>query len=164
MKEHIRSDAIKKKDVRDFKSEARKLVIGMVAKLAERSTINSVIVRNALVFDPNVMVKHTHENLIANFKTLTQAMVELKVLEFKTADGALPQYRQFLAKDMEKFIQFDREKERLDDFSFHRLKVHANYHELVDSIILVLTSKCRERFQHKQACSESEYWRRYTCF
>ena len=142
MKEHLRSDAIKKKDVRDFKSEARKLVIGMVAKLAERSTINSVIVRNALVFDPNVMVKHTHENLIANFKTLTQAMVELKVLEFKTADGALLQYRQFLAKylkhSMEKFIQFDREKERLDDFSFHRLKVHANYHELVDSIILVL--------------------------
>ena len=99
-------------------------------------------------------------------------MVELKVLEFKMADGALLQYRQFLAKDlkhsMEKFIQFDREKERLDDFFFHRLKVHANYHELADVIILVLIvstwQASVERFQHKQASSESEYGRRYTCF
>ena len=42
-----------------------------------------------MVFDSNVIVQFGHKNLIRKFKSFAQAMVELKVPSFKTADTAL---------------------------------------------------------------------------
>ena len=144
-RKQVQKDTVKKKQVRELREQTQVFVRAIVEKIAERSPLTSVIIRNAVVFDPH-MAASGAETLIKKLKPLTQTLVALRIINFQTADKALMQYRLLLGKEgiMSKdiFLNFNSREDRVDEIFFHKIGVHKNFPELssVITMILILSS------------------------
>ena len=65
----------------------------------------------------------SHDVLKKKVKNLIQKVVNLHIFECKVGDAVLTEYNRFLTKEVivekQKFLEFNRTKQRLDDFYFH---------------------------------------------
>ena len=153
IRKHLQKDTIKKKDILELRKQTQILVKRVISKIAERSPLSSVIVRNALVFHPRIMVTYTAEKLTRKFKSLTQKLLQLNIINFQVADKALVQYKLLLTKEVitskEKFLKFQINEDRVDTFFFDELMVHKEYPELSNIIIIILILSCGQAFTER---------------
>ena len=149
-RKQVQKDTVKKKQVRELRGQTQVFVRALVEKIAERSPLTSVIIRNAVVFDPRNMAASGAETLIKKLKPLTQKLVALRIINFQTADKALIQYRLLLGKEVimskDIFLNFNSREDRVDEFFFHKIGVHKNYPELSSVIIIILILSSGQAF------------------
>ena len=78
-------------------------------------------------------------------KNLTQRLVGLKLIEFNLGDEALAEYNKFFMSEVihstKKFIDFKRDKCKLDDFFFQKLEIEDSYpsHAMLLKIIFCMS-------------------------
>ena len=117
------------------------MIIAMVQKMLEKGPLRSVVIRNAHVFDPTMMINLSQDTLRGNMRTLLRHLVSVKLLSPNVSDKALTQYIDLLTtkllNDAEKFKSFDCEKDRLDEFFFSTVSFSIP-EELKSVLILIL--------------------------
>ena len=137
----LRQDQIEVSKVSEFKKDVRQMIIVMVQKMLEKGPLRSVVIRNAHVFDPTMMINLSQDTLRGNMRTLLRHLVSVKLLSPNVSDKALTQYIDLLTtkllNDAEKFKSFDCEKDRLDEFFFSTVSFSIP-EELKSVLILIL--------------------------
>ena len=134
-----KKDLVKNADFKEFYCDVRKCVIAAMKKLNEKSPLLSVVVRNAVVFNPESVLENNISTLQQRLKLLLQHFVSVKVISGNNiADKAFEQYA--LMKDDMETADIELSKlGRLDDFYFKQLKVGKKYPELASVIMVILT-------------------------
>ena len=105
--------------------------------MSERCPLQSAAARNAVVFNPGIMLESTEGNLQKKFKALLQHLLSLRIVSSHKADKALIQYGN-VKTDLQRAVIDLSKIPRLDDFYFKELKV-AKYPEFCLVIKIVLT-------------------------
>ena len=155
----MKKDIVSQSDVVKFKEIVQKYVIATVHKILEKSPIGSIVVRNALVFDPTTIICVTDTSdmdiLIKKMKALLSHMIHLKVYEESFSDKVLNQYRDFLDNELkinlQKFKDFKKEDTLIVDFFFSIIQIDKKYTELSDMVKIILT------LSHGQAAVERSF-------
>lgn len=123
----------------------------MIQKLFERTPIASIVVRCCSIFDPSILVEKRSSVLQKQLKLLLGHLIEHNIFSTNEADKVTNEFARFLETDLKKlnleFNQFDRKKQRLDDFYFHLVKIQ-NFESLAFILKLILT------LSHGQAAVE----------
>ena len=134
-----KKDLVKNADLKEFYCDVRKCVIAAMKKLNEKSPLLSVVVRSAVVFNPESVLENNISTLQQRLKLLLQHFVSVKVISGNNiADKAFEQYA--LMKDDMEIVDIDLSKlGRLDDFYFKQLKAGKKYPELASVIMVILT-------------------------
>ena len=86
-----RQDKVSSTDVKAFEKEAAIMVIAIVEKLSEKSSLNYCLVRTADAFESVLMVSSTSLHLRSKMKTLLTHLVSLKIISSTLAEKAMPQ-------------------------------------------------------------------------
>ena len=87
-----KEDLVKHSDIQNFYNNVRKCVVSAIKKTSERCPLQSAVARNAVVFNPEIMLESTEGNLQKKFKALLQHLVSLRIVSSHKADKALIQY------------------------------------------------------------------------
>ena len=134
----VKKDLIDNSTVQEFYDCVRQCVRAAMGKLIEKSPLGSVVVRNAVVFNPECILENSISGLEKRLKVLLQHLLSLKLISGKgVADEAYDQYSS-LKSDVE-VANIDVSKiERLDDFYFKQMKV-SKYPQLASVIQIILT-------------------------
>ena len=110
--------------------DAMQFIVTIFNKVSERNPMATIIVRSAEVFDPKTILRTESGELRRKVKNHIQKLVSLKIIDFKTGDGALTQYSNFLENEVtqskELFLSFNRNC-RFDDFFFKNIKVEQKF-------------------------------------
>ena len=124
-----KKDLVKNADLKEFYCDVRKC----------KSPLLSVVVRNAVVFNPESVLENNISTLQQRLKLLLQHFVSVKVISGNNiADKAFEQYA--LMKDDMEIVDIDLSTlGRLDDFYFKQLKAGKKYPELASVIMVILT-------------------------
>ena len=133
---------INKEAATNFLDNVSSCFVDILKKMFEKSTIGSVVVYNASVFNPNSIFVTKKEDLLKNLKLL-QHIVKIKFLTVSHADKASIQYGDFLKNDM-KLVNEDDDIDRLDDFfsqSWMLEKNIQNSPKLLSSFSLLVMDK-----------------------
>ena len=72
------------------------MIISIIEKMSEKSSLNYCLVRTADVFDPVLMVSSTPLHLRSKMKILLTYLVSLKAISSNLAEKTLPQYSELL--------------------------------------------------------------------
>ena len=128
--------------VRNFRIGAQKFIIKILSKLFQRSPLGSAVVRHSSIFDPSVMVGLPKKSAQKQLKILLKQLIALNILTPQHCDKIMCQFTSFLDDDCkklnEKFVEFDRNEHRLDDFYFKDVCVQK-YDDLSYVIRIILT-------------------------
>ena len=150
-----RRDEVSKGDVSEFRKGVRTCVITIMEKLCVNSPIGSVIVRNAPVFNPEVILKSSDADLIKKVKSLVSHLIKLEWIDAQYGDKVVSQYRLFLQNEAKlhhkTFKSFNRSENHLDEFFFSKCVVHKIYKELSSVITIILA------LSHGQAAVERSF-------
>ena len=127
-------------------NECLTFVTAIVTKLIDRSTLGSVIVRNANALNPDVMAELEIHLLERKMNQILMHLLKLNILSTNDSDKALEQFCSFLEQvkkmHLDELKLFDPSKKKLDFFYFHELgsetKKHAKF-AFVLKIILTLS-------------------------
>lgn len=137
-----KKDVINNSDIASFRNGVHTFVTSAIAKIFERCPIGSVVVRNSRVFDPNVMVNSSHEQLQSMIKSLLGHFLKLKLIAANFADNVMIQHNDLLRHELklynDKFIGFDKKKDRLDNFFFNVIGIQK-YEQLAFVVKVILT-------------------------
>ena len=87
---------VKNTEIQNFQKNVRSCVVSTLKKMFERSPLGSVVIRNAIVFNPTYMQITKDSTLLKRLRELFQHFVSLKPLFAPTADNAFTQYVAFL--------------------------------------------------------------------
>ena len=154
IKELIDKDLVNITQVKKFKEDGLRFVLGLLKKIFEKSSLNSEIVRGASIFDPKIIAvlkKSRAENLL---KVLLTSLIECRILFANDCDRIMEQFVDFLETQFKmkkyEFVNFSHEIDRLDHFFFHKMNIE-NYKELAFVVKLVLT------LSHGQASIERNF-------
>ena len=132
-----KKDLVKHSDIQNFYDNVRKCVVSTIKEMSERCLLQSAVARNAVVFNPEIMLESTEGKLQKKFKALLQHLVLLRIVSSHKADKALIQYGN-VKTDLQRAAIDLSKIPRLDDFYFKELKV-AKYPEFCLVIKIVLT-------------------------
>ena len=110
-----KKDLVKDSNIQDFYDNARKCVVGTIKKMGERCSLPSTVARNAIIFNPEIMLENTEGNLQKEFKSLLQHLVSLRIVSSHKADKVLIQYGN-VKTDFQKAVIHLPKISRLDDF------------------------------------------------
>lgn len=117
---------VDEKAVLKVRENARDFVVEGCQKLEMRNPLQYVIVRNAVCFNQLAILRLQINVLEEKFKKMMKKLVSLKVSKFTTADLAMTQNKDFLAKDMvqhkDKPLSYNRKIQRIESFFFKKLK------------------------------------------
>ena len=117
-----------------MRDEARVFIKTIVSKMSERNPMSTVIARSSDAFDPKVILHLSKDKLKWKAKNVIQKLVALKIVDFKCGDQALREYGNFTMNEVvhsrERFVDFNKEQGRLDDFFFHQLGIEDSYPSL----------------------------------
>ena len=127
-----KKDLVKHSDIQNFYDNVRKCVVSTIKEMSERC-----LPRNAVVFNPEIMLESTEGKLQKKFKALLQHLVLLRIVSSHKPDKALIQYGN-VKTDLQRAAIDLSKIPRLDDFYFKELKV-AKYPEFCLVIKIVLT-------------------------
>ena len=101
------------------------MVVSLLKKLTEKSSMHFCVVKNASVFDPALLVSLDSTGLRCSMKNLLTHLVSLKIISATLAEKALLQYLDLLAainqQDLEKAKSFNYKDSRLDAFYFDEM-------------------------------------------
>ena len=70
----------------------RKCVVSTIKKMSERCPLQPAVARNAVIFNPEIMLENTERNLQKKFKSLSQHLVSLRIISSHKRDKALIQH------------------------------------------------------------------------
>ena len=144
-------DKVSVSQVKSFKEEARQFVISMLEKLFQRSSLGSVVLRSASVFNPAVMCELSKEKSQEHWKHLLKHLIALGIIAPNRCDQAMVEFKNFreneLKKMQQEFSDFCPEENRLDVFYFQTVGI-SKHKELSFVLKLVLT------MSHGQAAVE----------
>ena len=110
-----KKDLVKDSNIQNFYDNARKCVVGTIKKMGERCSLQSTVARNAIIFNPEIMLENTEGNLQKEFKSLLQHLVSLRIVSSHKADKVLIQYGN-VKTDFQKAVIHLPKISRLDDF------------------------------------------------
>ena len=147
----LMSDIITTLHVKNFRIGAQKFIIKILSKLFQQSPLGSAVVRHSSIFNPSVMVGLPKKSAQKQLTILLKQLIALNILTPQRCDKIMCQFTSFLDDDCkklnEKFVEFDRNEHRLDDFYFKDVCVQK-YDDLSYVIRIILT------LRHGQASVE----------
>ena len=133
-------DLVKKKDLDNFLMGVEGCVVGTVKKMFHRCPLGSIVVRNAVVFNPGFILARKEATILKKLKPLLQHLITLKILPSHQADKIYQQCSNFVATEV-KQAQASVDIEtiaQLDDFYFKEMKI-MKYPELASVVMIILT-------------------------
>ena len=142
LKDLKRKDMVKSSEVSNFLTNVWKCVVETMKKMFERCPLGSIVVRNAVVFNPRTIsssISSSNETtLLKKFKLLLKHLIGLKIMAAHKADKALQQYSDFLTHFKQASVDIE-DIIRLDDFYFKEFKISDLFPELSSVIKIILT-------------------------
>ena len=136
-----RKDAVKADAIKEFYVVVRNCIVVCMKKMNEKSPLTSIVVRNSIVFYPNVIMANKESILLKKLKLLLQHLASLNIMTTQSGDNAHLQFSS-MKEDLESAaVNLDLDFSnigRLDNFYFQTLKV-GKYSELSNVIKIVLT-------------------------
>ena len=134
-----KKDMVTKKQINDFYANVKTCIKALINKLNERCPLNSVVVRNAVVFNPILIIRSKAKILQKKLKPLLQHLTSLKIILASNCDKIISQYASMKTDIDAASVNIDEfPKLRLDDFFFKRIKI-SKYPELSAVLSLILT-------------------------
>ena len=147
-------DAFDDASVKNYLKEVRLFLAKMMLKIFERSPLNSNFVRYVRIFDPKVMASYSKATNEGCMKGTVRCLIEHKYITPSFGDSVLVSFGKFqgnLLVNKDKFLAYDRNKTRLDDFYFNGDIDMRNYPEMANMV------KCVLALSHGQAGVERSF-------
>ena len=135
-------DAFDDASVKNYLKEVRLFLAKMMLKIFERSPLNSNFVRYVRIFDPKVMASYSKATNEGCMKGTVRCLIEHKYITPSFGDSVLVSFGKFqgdLLVNKDKFLAYDRNKTRLDDFYFNGDIDMRKYPEMANMVKCVLT-------------------------
>ena len=114
----------------------------MVKKLFNKSPLEYNVVRNSVIFDPQVLVNENASVLQNKLKRLLTHLMKLKILTSVQCDKTTEQFTYFIDSQLklyaEKFRCFDSSTKDLDEFYFNDIDLQS-FKELSFLVKIILT-------------------------
>ena len=136
LRELRNKDIISETDENMFKTMVKVCVTEIVAKLFEKSPLDSVVIRSARVLKPELICSDNKVPLMKMMKLLSTKLHSLAIIDVKCGDKAYDQYGEFI--DEHNSIKFNEEEERLDELYFKKLYIEK-YQELSEIAMILFT-------------------------
>ena len=125
-----------------YKGNVYEFVVSTVEKMFDRIPVESAIICNAIVFNPAKMIATQTDELHKKAKSLLTKYINLDILTPTACDQILKKDKEFLRNVIvfshEKFSNYDKQKDRLDNF-FFSLPAIKKYVNLAFVIKMILT-------------------------
>ena len=148
----LTSKKITEKDVENLRAETMLFIKSCLTKLGERCPLMSTIVRNCEALSPTIIATNSQDSAKKKMKNLIKKIFSLNIIDCKDGDAALTEFTRFLTSEAfvekKKFIDFNRNEKRLDEFYFDVMRIHDNY----PSFSLIVKLLCT--ISHGQASVE----------
>ena len=74
-----KKDQMKDRNMQNIYDNVRKFVVSTIKKMSGRCPLQSAVARNAVIFNPEIMLENTEGNLQKKFKSLLQHLVSLRM-------------------------------------------------------------------------------------
>ena len=127
IKELKRKDKVSSHEILSNKRNVYEFVVSTVERMFDKIPVESTIICNAIVFNPAKMIVTQTDELQKKAKSLLTKFINLNILTPTACDQILKEYKEFLRNDIvfccEKFSNYDRQKDRLDNFFPHCLQL-----------------------------------------
>ena len=124
-----RKDVITNTQTANFFTDVTKFIISMVKKLFDKSPLEYNVVRNSVIFNPQVLVNENASVLQNKLKRLLTHLMKLKILTSVQCDKITKQFIDFtdfqLKLYAEKFCCFDSSTKDLDEFYFNEIDLQS---------------------------------------
>ena len=134
LKEMVRKDTVKKRQINAFKSEGYTVITTTLKELYERSPLSKDILRYCGMFEPGQTIQASKKLLTKYFKGLFDHLMECKIISSSDCDSTVVEFTKFLSADLRKleteFQSFDQMEDRLEEFWFgkvHEISSHLAY-------------------------------------
>ena len=140
IKELKRKDTVTKEQLTDFYKNIKVCIKRLILKLNERCALNHVVVRNAVVFNPVLIIRSKIKYLKKKLKPILEHLVALKIIKASKCDKIVAQYTSMKIDIDTASIKIEEFPEtRLDDFFYKKMKIHSKYPELSEVVSVILT-------------------------
>lgn len=143
LRDLLKSKKISEEDVEKVRTESMVFVKSCLSQLAERCPLLSSIVRNCEALSPIITATKSQDVLKKKMKNLIQKIVSLNIIECKVGDTALTEFNKFLTSEAvvekQKFLDFKRSEQRLDEFYFQDMDIHNKYPSFSNLVKLICT-------------------------
>lgn len=114
-------------DIKVFKKAAQKFLATMAKKLLQRTSLASLLLQSASIFDPRNLLQMSKEKAIDLFKCLLTKITQLNILPLNHCDQALAEFKNCFHVEIEgtKLTSsvFSQKEHRLDEFFFKELEL-----------------------------------------
>ena len=137
-----RLDLLTASEEKKFREECRTFLMQLVSKLFERTTLTSIVVRSASIFDPKIFIAYNSGKIEKILKKLLHHLMGLHRIDASTCNKIVLQIDLFhkeakSCSDM--FTKYDGHEEPLDSFYFTLFPhLHSRYPELSYLLKLML--------------------------
>ena len=74
-----KKDQMKDSNMQNIYDNVRKFVVSTIKKMSGRCPLQSAVARNAVIFNPEIMLENTEGNLQKKFKSLLQHLASLRM-------------------------------------------------------------------------------------
>ena len=113
----------------NFFTDVTKFIISMIKKVFDKSPLEYDIVRNSVIFDPQVLVNIKASVLQNKLKRILTHLMKLKILTSVQCDTITKQFTDFTDSQLklftEKFCCFDNSTKDLDEFYFNDIDLQS---------------------------------------
>ena len=154
IKELKQKDEVLAHEFLSYKRNVYDFVASNVEKMFDRIPVESIIICNAIVFNPVKMIATQTDELHKKAKSILTKFINLNILTPTARDQILREYKEFLRNDIvfsgEKFSNYDKQKDRLDTFFFSLPEI-MKYVNLAFAIKMIL------KLSHGQAAVERSF-------
>jgi len=136
-----KQDTITSIEIDSFRKDCIALYVRLFEKFIERTPLGSVIIRNSTVFNPKLMINMSAGDAERKYKSILTHLISLKYVTSVSSDKALHQFIDFVGEtrvNQDIFNDFNREKDRLDEFYFKKCNINK-YKEFAATVKIILT-------------------------
>ena len=124
-----RKDVITNTQTANFFTDVTKFIISMVKKLFDKSPLDYNVVRNSVLFNPQVLVNENASVLQNKLKRLLTHLMKLKILMSVQCDKITEQFNDSTDSQLklyaQKFRCFDSSTKDLDEFYFNYVDLQS---------------------------------------
>ena len=140
-----KSDQVEGGKIKSFIGECRQFLITLLKKIFERSPLGSPFIRAVRILDPITMPSYSTSVNQKCMKSLLRQLMSCNILKPTVCDKVMESFDKFLSSELvlhqEKFVNYKREQQRLDDFYFNSVMDMKKYPEfsLLLKLVFVLS-------------------------
>ena len=128
-----KSDQAEGGKIKSFIGECRQFLITLLKKIFERSPLGSPFIRAVHILDPITMASYSTSVNQNCMKSLLRQLMSCNILKPTVCDKVMESFDKFLSSELvlhqEKFVNYKREQQRLDDFYFNSVTDMKKYPE-----------------------------------